>query len=608
MPKKSTNNSNVKQHRTESLIDNKKSRTLEVIHTLKRIIDSVGEDENTTNDNFDHEKNDNTIQTSPNRDTSSRNDELHIFTKDVNLDEADQSFWELISMQTELDLPSYKKVDAEKDQDQNLINLDETDRSSRRSISTQTELDFPSYQRLDVENDQVLKLTRIIATQTSPSCNRNVVEIGCNTSNVVYSDVEVSCNLISFTNSKTEVDRATIKDKLNDSIHMESSSVEHSKVTVEGEDANENRELPFSGCKETLNIKMSVKSENRDSEEIPAKTTNNVARKAEKIMHEKACQVSLNISKNSDDKMNIDIEKHQEFTKSNNHSANSISVNNLSSKRSQLSIYDYNASCSSEEVTEYPENNVQNEDMVTSELKVEGISNDLIAAFELAAKRARNLREAVIIYHENLRSREFQKRNEETIEDNETSEFHDDQHYPGSYTSFISENEDKIKSERDAMCHFANNGEDFCGFSTCSSRDSSFDFERFLRSSKDDYFGIDQKEDNAVLSENERAIARSILSELSDETNSLKDVKSLMQLLVRRTQEEHALELIQSERNENDENFEMEIATNKTLALPAAIKETYLISREILIPLLYCVVCTVIFWFLQFSFRCESAK
>ncbi|XP_071645199.1 uncharacterized protein [Temnothorax longispinosus] len=601
--KESSNNSNVEQHTASTLTRGKRARTMEVIHTLRKIInDSAREDEdaeeNAVND-FDHEKDDNEIETSPNHDTSLQNNELHMFTKDVNLDEADQP--------------------------------------SRRSICTQTELHLPSDQEIDAEEDQdlkeILKLTRIVATQTSP-CNRNVVEIGCNTSNVVYNDVEVSCDLMDFINSKTEVDPATIEDKstldgpihtepscdlidltssvteidtgtiegestLDGLIHTEYSPLKHIEINVESENTNENRELPLNGCKETLNTQMSVKLENYDSMEIAAKTTNDAAREVEKIIQEEAYQISLNLLENSDDKTDTDNDKQESTKCSNNHGASSTSVNNLSLTRSpSLTIDDCNVSHhSSEDITKYSENDVQDEDTVTSELKVDGIPSDVMAAFELAAERARNLHEAVIIYHRNLTSKESGKRNEKTDEDYEMSEFRDDRHCPGIHTPFTSrENEDKMKLKCEAMCHLANNGEDFDGFSTYSSRGSTSDricdFESFSRSSKEDYFGIDQEEENNVLSENKRA--RSTLNESSDSD----DTEYLIQILKE----------IQSRRNRSNENFGTKGAINKTLALPVAIKETCLISRENLISFIYCIVCTVVFWFLQFSFRCDSTK
>lgn len=580
MPIEPLNNpNNVDQHRNEStLIYSKRSRTLEVIHTLKKIIDSVKEDEDAKenavkNNDFDHKKNYSEIQTSPNCDTS-QNKELHMFTKDLNLDGADRSF-----------------------------------SRSRKSISTQTELESPSYYKIDVEKNQdlkeTLKLTRIVATQTSPSYSKNVVEVGCNTTPyIVGNDVEISCDLIGITNLEIEVDSTTIEDKSTSDVPIrttKSLSVQHI------EDTNENKELPLSECKKTLNTKMSLKLDNCDSVEIPAKTTNDAVR-AKKIIHEKACQVSL---KSSNDKTNTDIDKQESTKCSNNHGANNNSVNKLFLERSRPSFFDCDVSCSSEEVTEYLENDVQCEDLATSKLKVEGVPSGVIAAFELAAERARNLHEAVIIYHKNLMSKASEKRDEreETkVEDYETPKFGDDRHCLKKHASFINhENEDKIKSEFEAICHLANNGEDFGDFSTCSSRASSFDeiceFE-LPRSIADqlNFNILDREEECTLLPRSEQA--RSILNKRSD----LKDerLKSLMQLM-HRTQEGYALELLQSERN--DESFETEgVKNDKTLTPSAAIKETSFISRETLLPLIYCVVCTVVFWCLQFSFRCDSMK
>lgn len=563
------NPNNVEQHRNESLIYSKRSRTLEVIHTLKKIIDNVKDEDAEENavKNDDHEENYSEIQTSPNCDTS-QNNELHVFTKDLNLDEADRS---------------------------------------RKSVNTQTELDSFLYCKINAEKDQdlkkTLKLTRIVATQTSPSCNKNVVEVGCNTTpyNVVCKDVEVSCDLIGITNWEIEVD-STIEDKSTSDVSirtMEPLSVKHIEIGVENEDTNENnKELPLSEHKKTLNTKMDLKLGNCDSVEIPAKTTNDAARETEKIIHKKICQVSL---KSRDDKTNADIDKQESTKCSNNHDTNNSSINELFLERFRQPIFDCDVSDSYEEVTEYFENDIQYEDMATSELKMKSVPSGVIAAFELAAERARNLLEAVIIYHENLKSKESDKRNEETkVEDYEMPKFGDDRHCLKKYASFIShENEDKIKSEFEAICHFANNGEDFSDFSTCSSR-TSFDeiceFE-LSRSIADqlNFSILDREEECALLPRNEQA--RSNLNERSD----LEDMKSLMQL-VHRTQEEYALELLQSERN--DESFEG-MKSDKTLAPFAAIKE---ISRENLLPLFYCIVCTVVFWYLQFLFRCDSTK
>ncbi|EGI63126.1 PREDICTED: uncharacterized protein LOC105148492 [Acromyrmex echinatior] len=567
IPDESSNN--LEQHRTKSTLTYSKSRTSEVIHTLKKIIDSVKENGDAEknikkNDDIDHEKNDNNkIQMSPNSDIL--------------------------------------QSDEHSAQD---INLDEADRSSRRSISTQVKLDSPSYHEIDAEKDQdlmeILNLTRIVATQTLPSYIRNVIDVGCNTPAIICKDVEVSCDLIGSTDL-TEIESTMIENKSTSNVHTESSSIKHIKVNIENEDINENKELLFSECKETLNTRL----ENCDSIEIPGNTINDAAGEIEKFMREEVYRIFLKSFKDSDDKTNVDIDEKQEYAKcSSNHNINSTSINNLFSEKSQSFICNYDTSCSSEDIMEYLENNIQ-QDVFMSESKV-ALTSDVIATFELAADRARNLHEAVIIYHKNLMSKESGKRNEEMVEDYEMSEFRDEQNCFEGYTSFINrENENKIRSECDAICHFANN-EDFSGFSTCSSRGSSSDRTcrtKFLRSSKDwDNVGMERAEENASFSENEQTIARSILNKRSN----LENVKSIMQL-VHRTQEDYALELLESDKS--DESFEMEqIKNDKILALPAATKKTSFIPCEYLLSFFYCIVYTVVFWYLQYSFRCDSTK
>ncbi|KYN29602.1 PREDICTED: uncharacterized protein LOC108762220 [Trachymyrmex cornetzi] len=565
---KSSNN--IEQHRTKSNLTYSKSKTSEIIHTLRKIIDSVRKNDDAEenvkkNDDIDHEKNDNNkIQMSSNSDTL-QNDELHS-AKDINLDRAD--------------------------------------RSSRRSISTQVKLDSPSYHEIDAEKDEdlmeILNLTRIIATQTLPSHIRNVVDVGCNTPAIVYKDVEISCDLIGSTDL-TEIESTMIEDKSMSNVHTESSSIKHIKVNVENEDINENKELLLNECKETLNTRL----ENCDSIEIPANTINDAAGEIEKFIREEVYRIFLKSFKNSD-KTNVDINEKQESAKcSSNHNVSNTSINNLFSEKSQSFICDYDTSCSSEDIMEYLENNIQ-QDVFMSESKVEDLTSDVIATFELAADRARNLHEAVIIYHKNLMSKESGKRNEEMVEDYEMLEFSDEQNCSEGYTSISRENENKIRSECDAICHFANN-EDFDGFSTCSSRGSSYDRTcrtKFLRSSKDwDYYvGMEREEENAIFSGNEQTIARSILNKRSN----LEDVKSMMQL-VHRTQEDYALELLESDKS--DESFKMErIKNDKILALPPVTKKPSFISRQYLLSFFYCIVYTVVFWYLQYSFRCDSKK
>ncbi|XP_036150032.1 uncharacterized protein LOC105827915 isoform X2 [Monomorium pharaonis] len=555
MPEESSNISNVKQHcteSTESLIYSKRTKTQEVIHTLKEIIDSVKEDENadrvaTKNDN-DHEKNDSKIPKLLNRDTLRSNKTC---TTDVNWNRA-----EILS--------------------------------PRKSVSTQTDFDIPLHHKIDTEKEkdsmEILKLTQSVATQTSPSYNRNAVEIGCNTSNVVCNDVGVSCNFIDPINLKTEVDPITIE---NESSEV-SSSLKHIKINTGSGDINKNEEHSLSERKKTLNTEMSLKLKNCSDVEILSKMTND---EAKKTMHEEACQVSLQSSKKFDNKTNTDIDKQEESTKYfNNHGASSTSVNNLFLERSRLSICEYTASCSSEEVAECLEND---EETVTSELRVKDIPSDVIAAFELAAERARNLHKAFIIHRENLMSKVSEKRNEEAVDDcDEMPKQRDHQHCLEKCASFVNcgnehntQNE-KINSEHDFSDFILRcRGIDTVEFSSCSSSsESELDY---LRTSKDH----DQKEDNEP-----------------------EDTMSLMALMhaCGLAQDEYALELLRWERNieqKRNESFDVvSMKNHKILALPAAIKETSLMSRKNLLPLICCIVCTVVFWFLQFSFQCNVTK
>ncbi|KYM93427.1 hypothetical protein ALC62_15785 [Cyphomyrmex costatus] len=554
IPTKSSNN--IEQHHIESTPICSKSR-IKVIHTLRKIIDSVKENDDEEesvkkNNDIDHDKNDK-IQMSPNGDTL-QNDE-YISVKDINLDEINRSSQRSIGTQMKLDSSLYYKIDAEKREDQNLT--------------------------------ETPKLTRIVGTQTLPSYVRNVVEIGCNTPIIIYKDVEVSCDLIGSTDLRGEIEPTIIEDKSTSNVHTEPLSIKHIKVNIENEDINENKELLLSEWKETLNTEAKLKLENCDSIEIPAKTITNATGETKKTMREEVYQISLKPFKNSIDETNVDIDKKQESTKCfNNYNVKSnTSVNNLFSEESRSSICNYDTSRSSEEMVEYLEDDIQHKDVVMSESKMEDIPSDIIAAFELAAKRGRNLHEAVTIYHKNLMTREFRQQNEEKIEDYDTLEFHDEQNCFGKYTSFMShENESKIRSDCDVICHFINN-KDFSGFSTCSSRGSSSDRTcetKFLKSSKDNY-GI--KQAVYAFPRNDQGIS----------------------ILNKRTEEDYAVELL--ELDNSDESFEMEkMKHNKILALPAATKNTSFISREYLLSFIYCIIYTVVFWYLQFSFQCDSRK
>ncbi|KMQ92875.1 hypothetical protein RF55_7087 [Lasius niger] len=555
------------QYRTEStVIYSRRSRPSEVIHALKEIINNVREDEDveenavnvSNNDVFNNKEDDNELQTLPNCDISagmSQNDEVY-FTKNKHFDEPNQPF----------------------------------DQSICKSTSTQTEE--------SLDSKEVLKLTQI-AKQSSPNCN-NVIETGCNTMhyNAIYKNAEVSCDLIDSTNSKTDIDSTEIEDKTPtlEDVPVHTESIKCAENSTEDEYSDKSKKLLVSECKQTLNtetLKLDY-----DVMETPAKTENNFIRDEEEIIDENS-QTFLKLSKNSDDKTNIDIDTHPESTKYSNDSGdNSFSEK---SHRPSSSIYDYDASCSSEELAEYLENDVQYRDIAMSELKMENIPSDMIATLELAAERARNLQKAIIIYYENLIPGRAEKRDEETAEDYETVE---------RCASFPScEIGNRERSECDAKyCRFdATNGEDIDRFSACSSKSGNsvrMCEPALQKLSLADYCELLNQEEERAILPREKAIAKSSLNERSD----LAEVKSLMQLLVHRSQEEYALEMLQSEEDENDgEDFEAAGAI-KTLALPMTIEKTpSIISRENLLPLIYCILCSVVFWYLQFSFRCDPA-
>ncbi|XP_011175487.2 uncharacterized protein LOC105207625 [Solenopsis invicta] len=541
--------SNIEPQCAESIpMYKRRTRTLEVMHTLKEIIDNVKGNEDTEksavkNDDYDHETN-SEIPTSPNCDTLQSND---IYTKDVNLNKVDQLSRKSIGTQTELDIPSRCKIDAEKVQD-----------------GTFEDKTFKVLTKL-------LKLTQSVATQTSSSYNKNIVDIGCNTSN---NDVEVSYDLISFTNLETKVNPTTIEDKL---ISVPT-SVKHVGINDGSKNTNENADLLLAKCEKTLNIQMSLKLENCDNMEITAESTNAASEETEKIMHEKICQNFLQSPKNFNDKTSTDINKQESTKCFSNHGASSTSVNNLE----RLSICDYDATCSSKKVAKCFEN-----DEDSSKLKMEYIPS-VIAAFELAAERGRNLREAVIIYYKNLMSKVSEKRNEETVDDCETSKHYDFE----KCASFKSRENEDYKIEL--------NTKDYSGMSSYSSDSSDLisdsEYQKLLKE-LDTYL----KEESDIFSGEEEAVTNLNVNKRSE----LEDMKSL----VCRAEDEYALELLEKTSEDSDESFEMENLKNgKILALPSSNKETSLISRANLLPLICCVICTVIFWCLQFSFRCDSTK
>ncbi|KAL0109065.1 hypothetical protein PUN28_014277 [Cardiocondyla obscurior] len=538
VPKKFSNNADIERNPASIQACNKTTKTLEVVHTLRTVNDSVKKDGNAEKNAIKKncEEDNKEVQMSLNDELCSPGSRLYkIFSKDINV---------------------YK-----------------VNKLPQRSIGTQTDPVFTFYEKVEDKN------------------KTNLVDIGCNTS-VSYNDVQISFDLLDFTESDPLIDnKLTIN-----SIDSELLTVNNTKINVESEDGNKNSEL----SNETFNKEISMTLKNYEAVEVSKTMINNASKEAKEVVYEKACKDILE-STNLNDKANTDIDRRRESTKrSDNHGANSTAVETSFLTRSEPLIYDYDTSRPPEEVPEYLENDVQNEDAITWELKKNNISKDIIMTLELAAKRARNIHEAFVIYRENLMSKDSGEQNKETIQDYETSKFHDTQQRLETSDSFIN-CENCIKSK--AICHIADK-EDFSEFSTCSSRSSisvlSCEFENkdLLHSYIPQNYELDQKEAGSTFSKNDRAIMKSSLNEFTDH----KDIKSLMQL-IHRPPEKYALALLsESERNKN---FETEGAASKTLALSATIEKTYLLSRDNLIPFFYCVVCTVVFWFLQFSFQCD---
>lgn len=542
------------QHNTESaVIYRRRSRPSEVIHTLKEIINGVKEDEDVeenavnaieeSNNVFNNKEDDSGLQA--NCDISaemSQNDEIN-FTKDNNFDEPNQPF----------------------------------DQSSCKSISTQTEESLNSKENLKI-------------TLTQSSSNSNNIDIGCNTMNynAICKNVEVSCDLINSTNLKADID-STIEDKtptLEDvPVHTESIKRPESSI----EDEYNDKKLLVSESKQTLST-GTLELEDYDVMETPSNTTNDFIKLEEKIMNENS-QTFSQVSTNSDDKTNIGT--HQESIKYSNDSEDN-SLSEKSHRPSSSMIYDYDASCSSEELAEYLENDVQHGNIVMSELKenIPNIPSDVIAALELAGERARNLHKAIIIYYENLISRETEKRDEETEAENHKTERY------ACFPSCEIKHRKRFESDEKYDLLEAANDEDVDRFSTCSSKSSNsvqMCESALEKISLADYREFLNQEEGAALPR-EKAIAKSSAHDLAD-------VKSLMQLLLR---EKYALELFQEEDEYNGEDFEA-AETMKTLALPMTNEKASVISRENLLPFIYCILFSVVFWYLQFSFQCKPA-
>lgn len=495
-----------------TLIYKRRSRPSEVINELREIINSTRGDDSAEESNINNvpeisvrKENDREMLLSTNHDVpakTSPHNELHLTTIE-NANTVDRSF-----------------------------------RPSRRSIGVQT--DAPSLSENDFERDldstKISKSTRTVDTQTSLSSNEHAIEVGCNTVsyNTSCEDTGISCDLIDLTSSlRADINPTAIKDKSSDNV-MDNVSIHTTESwCVKYNGANTEDEC-------TDHVAKAVVA-------TPSRTIRGftfVTAEAESIVRKDEVRQGKMyvISKIGDDWINTTADKRQKSTTYfANHDAfaDGLTSNPSAEKscQSSLSLYDYDASCSdsSEDIVEYTENEAQYEDIVVApELKLKDLPSDVIATFQLAMERARNLHKAIAIYKESLRSRQAEIRDEEAAEDCETLTICKSQcciQRDASRASCISES-GTTTPERNSKCRFIMmKNENFDGFSTRSSSSS-----------------------NSV------------------------------------------------------QIYESGKRTSKTLALPATEEASFvLVSREHLIPLVYCIVCTVVFWCLQFSFTCDPA-
>ncbi|RLU19412.1 hypothetical protein DMN91_007969 [Ooceraea biroi] len=560
------NRNDTDQCRTEATLTyNKRAKPSEVIHALKEIINCVNGDENavsvSNNDAFHHENGEREIL----NDTFSKltpNDERPYFTSDNNLDRIAQS-------------------------------VDFSLESSWKSITTQTESNFPlsselgDGKRFDENSKKTVKSFQTVATQVSLRYEKNVVEIGCNTvsCDIIRRDAEISCALIGSANVATNGDPTVTEDKLtSENIEVvDDKSFDENLCTEEAEDTGE-----------VLNTEISPKSRAH----VSVEEENNFIKKTEEI-----------VRKEDTDKQEFKgcIDKYDADYDTVELSFGTITV----PKYYPPSLfYDFDAS-SSEEIAESIENDAKYEEETarSPNSKMSHIPSDVIAAFELAAERARNLYKAIMIYQENLMSRECERQNEETTENYKTLYRPTvDEDRVKKCALFQSEAEDEMKSEYETKCHFVMVNDDFDGLSTCSSSNqtcsSTSDQMYKLGCISDLMYQADHSEieslrkDNVIFSQSDTAITKSILNEGFDVAN----VKSL--ILVPRVQE-HALAMVKFNDNRDGENFKLEESAS-ILAFPMIERPSF-ISRENLFPFICCVLCTMIFWSLQSSFRCNPS-
>lgn len=479
------------------------------------------------------------------------------------------------------------------------------------------------------ESKKASTSTCTVSTQTLPRCEKNVVDAECNT--IPYEafckDTEVSCDLISSPSLKTDVDLSAIRDKLASediSIHtiVGPQLVEFTKTDDESECSDVTEKLSISINDKTL-IEDSTELESRISAETIATSAEMIDTNHVFVTETKTIMIKEQVHEdeipfkslgNHGDSTKTAVDGHEEPTERlNNYDTVGDCTNDLFPKPRwiPLSLYDYDASCSSssEEAIEHLENDVRHNDAIAPELDVNSISSDVLMAFQIAAKYALNLHKAVLLYNENLMAQESEKPSKTASEDHGKSMLGENRCCVHRSASFLNcRSDDRSKSEYDTDYRLImTSDEDFDKFSACSSssRCSLHSHQLGLRN-----FGahwtscseINLEEENAILPQKVETSMK-LVQKRSD--LMLVDVRSFVRLLVHRTREEHALEVLKLEELVEDGKLKDGEKANDTAALSAS-KLVSVISREHLIPLIYCLLCTVAFWCLQFSFKCNS--
>ncbi|XP_032665450.1 uncharacterized protein LOC116841520 [Odontomachus brunneus] len=478
------------------------------------------------------------------------------------------------------------------------------------------------------ESEEASMSTRTVSTQTLPCCKKNVVEAGCNTMTyeVFYKDAEVSCDLVGSSSSKTDVDLLVIRDELvseDVSIHtiVGPRLIQYTKTDDESECCDDIEKLSSSINDKTLigdstELKSCISAETIATSGEMIDTNRVFVAETKTIMAKEQAhkdEIPFKSSGNHGDSTRIAVDGREELIERlNDYDATGDSACDQfpKSRWIPLSLYDYDASCSdnSEESMEHFEDDVRHDDAVAPELGVNGIPSDVLVAFQLAAKYARNLHQAVLLYNESLMSQESERQSKTVSEDHRTI-FGNNRCYVHRSASFLScKSDGRPKSKRDTEYQLImTSDEDFDKFSACSSNSRYSlhshqlelrNFEARRTSSPE----INLEEENVILPQRVETSMK-LVQKRSD--LMLVDVKSFVRLLVHRTPEEHALEVLKLEELVEDGKLEDDEKVNGTAAVFAS-ELVSVILRKHLIPLIYCLFCTLVFWYLQFSFTCNS--